>query len=158
MLVTGIIGRGNDIMFKNILLAGDGSPHSVRASEKAVYIAKRTKGAQITLIHVVDDIPSQSDVVDEEMNPRDIPDHRKQRINPLQEKIEQEGIPLSIKHLFGEPGPTIVREANEGDYDVVVIGSRGLNQFQQMVLGSVSHKVAKRVKCPVLIVKINEEA
>lgn len=144
-------------MFKNILLAADGSSHSVRACEKAIYIANRTKGAAITLIHVVDDIPSQSDVVDEEMNPRDIPDHRKQRIFPLQQRIEKENISLTIKHVFGEPGPTIVREANDGNFDIVVIGSRGLNQFQQMVLGSVSHKVAKRAKCPVLIVKIKEE-
>jgi nucleotide-binding universal stress UspA family protein len=35
----------------------------------------------------------------------------------------------------------------------VVIGSRGLNSFQEMVLGSVSQKVAKRVNAPVMIVK-----
>ncbi|WP_280771864.1 universal stress protein [Salipaludibacillus daqingensis] len=140
-------------MFKKILLAGDGSEHSLRACEKAVYIAKHSEKTSITLVHVVDDIPSQSDVVDEEMKPRDIPDHRKQRVFPMVNKIEVEQIPLTVKHLFGEPGPTIVREANDGDYDLVIIGSRGLNQFQQMVLGSVSHKVAKRVKCPVMIVK-----
>jgi isocitrate dehydrogenase len=39
------------------------------------------------------------------------------------------------------------------DFDLVVIGSRGLNTLQEMVLGSVSYKVAKRVKCPVLLVK-----
>ncbi|EGR8654283.1 universal stress protein, partial [Listeria monocytogenes] len=33
------------------------------------------------------------------------------------------------------------------------IGSRGLNSLQEMVLGSVSHKVMKRVNCPALIVK-----
>jgi nucleotide-binding universal stress UspA family protein len=144
-------------MFKNILLAADGSQHSHQACERAIYIANRIDGASITLIHVVDDIPSQSDVVDEEMKPRDIPDHRKQRIFPIKKKIEKEHIPLTIKHVFGEPGPTIVREANDGEYDIVIIGSRGLNQFQQMVLGSVSHKVAKRAQCPVMIVKLNEE-
>ncbi|WP_256592904.1 universal stress protein [Pseudomonas sp. 2822-17] len=46
-----------------------------------------------------------------------------------------------------------MREANNGEYDIVIIGSRGLNPFQEMVLGSVSHKIAKRVECPVLIVK-----
>ncbi|PYZ95210.1 universal stress protein [Salipaludibacillus keqinensis] len=140
-------------MFKKILLAGDGSPHSIRACEKAIYLAKHTEGSSITFIHVVDDVPSQADVMDAEMRPRDIPDHRKARILPLQQKIESENISLNVKHAFGEPGPTIVREANDGNYDVVVIGSRGLNQFQQMVLGSVSHKVAKRVHCPILIVK-----
>lgn len=43
--------------------------------------------------------------------------------------------------------------ANKMDFDVAVVGSRGLNTHQEMVLGSVSHKIAKRVKAPVLIVK-----
>lgn len=140
-------------MFKKILLAGDGSPHSIRACEKAIYLAKHTDGANITLIHVVDDVPARTDVIDEQVMLRDIPDHRKQRVFPLQELIEKEQIPLKIKHVFGEPGPTVVREANDGHYDIVILGSRGLNQFQQMVLGSVSHKVAKRAACPVMIIK-----
>ena len=57
--------------------------------------------------------------------------------------------------LHGEPGPTIVEYANKQSCDMVVIGSRGLNKLQEMVLGSVSHKVAKRVNCPVLISKID---
>jgi nucleotide-binding universal stress UspA family protein len=140
-------------MIKNILLAGDGSQHSLRACEKAVYIAERTEGAEITLIHVVDDLPSRTDVMDEEMNPRDIPDHRKKRVQALINIMEEKQVPFHVKHVFGEPGPTIVREANDTGADLVVIGSRGLNQFQQMVLGSVSHKVAKRAKCAVMIVK-----
>ena len=39
------------------------------------------------------------------------------------------------------------------DIDLVIAGSRGLNTLQEMVLGSVSHKIAKRVKCPVMIIK-----
>ncbi|MCY8631696.1 universal stress protein, partial [Bacillus spizizenii] len=53
----------------------------------------------------------------------------------------------------GEPGPTIVSYANENQFDMLIVGSRGLNSLQEMVLGSVSHKVAKRANCPVLIVK-----
>ncbi|MGM0899696.1 MAG: universal stress protein [Bacillota bacterium] len=37
--------------------------------------------------------------------------------------------------------------------DLIIIGSRGLNALQSMVLGSVSHKVMKRASCPVMIVK-----
>ncbi len=40
-------------------------------------------------------------------------------------------------HLRGEPGPALVRFVNKHDYDCVIIGSRGLNPFQSMVLGSV---------------------
>ncbi|WP_337692580.1 universal stress protein [Companilactobacillus halodurans] len=35
----------------------------------------------------------------------------------------------------------------------MVLGTRGLNSLQEMVLGSVSHKVAKRSEIPVVIVK-----
>ena len=53
----------------------------------------------------------------------------------------------------GDPGTTIVSFANRGGFDLVVIGSRGLNSFQEMVIGSVSQKVAKKVISPVMIVK-----
>ncbi|CAM3737959.1 universal stress protein [Alkalicoccus chagannorensis] len=140
-------------MFQHILLAADGSQHALRACEKAVYIAEKTPGCRITIIHVVDDLPTRTDVMDEAMRPRDIPEHRRERVKPVVEAVEQSGVTYEVKHVFGEPGPTIVREANDEKVDLVVIGSRGLNQFQQMVLGSVSHKVAKRAECPVMIVK-----
>ncbi|MDQ0255739.1 nucleotide-binding universal stress UspA family protein [Evansella vedderi] len=141
-------------MFKNILLAADGSTHSKRATEKALYLAKLSDESIITLVHVVDDLPARSDVLDGTMYSRiTMPDYQKERTYEIEEWINREGISLEVKHVYGEPGSSIVREANNGDYDLVVIGSRGLNPFQQMVLGSVSHKVAKRVKCPILIVK-----
>nr|WP_259337888.1 universal stress protein [Staphylococcus devriesei] len=35
----------------------------------------------------------------------------------------------------------------------IILGTRGLNSLQEMVLGSVSHKLAKRAQIPVIIVK-----
>ncbi|MFA9560537.1 universal stress protein [Evansella sp. AB-rgal1] len=141
-------------MFRQILLAADGSKHSVRATEKALFLSKKIVNSKITLIHVVDALPGRSDVMDENFElSKGIPEHRTERTGKIEEMIRKAEVNLEVKHIFGEPGPSIVREANEGNYDLVVIGSRGLNPFQQLVLGSVSHKVAKRVTCPVLIVK-----
>ncbi|MDU6961556.1 MAG: universal stress protein, partial [Staphylococcus sp.] len=42
---------------------------------------------------------------------------------------------------------------NSGEFQAIVLGTRGLNSLQEMVLGSVSHKVAKRSEIPVVIVK-----
>src|SRR5699024_12290837 len=72
---------------------------------------------------------------------------------PLEEKLKAEALTYNITILHGEPGTTIIKHANEAHYDLAVVGSRGLNAFQEMVLGSVSHKLVKRVDCPVLIVK-----
>ena len=47
----------------------------------------------------------------------------------------------------------MVEVSNSGEYQAIILGTRGLNSFQKMVLGSVSHKVAKRSQIPVIIVK-----
>ncbi len=78
---------------------------------------------------------------------------RRKRLAPVEEKLEAADVSYYVTILRGEPGPTIVEHANQKQVDLTIIGSRGLNSLQEMMLGSVSHKIAKRVKCPVLIVK-----
>lgn len=77
---------------------------------------------------------------------------RKKLIN-IEKIIQEKNVSYEVNILHGEPGPTIVSHANDQQFDLLVIGSRGLNTLQEMVLGSVSHKVVKRADCPVLVVK-----
>ncbi|MFC4560093.1 universal stress protein [Virgibacillus kekensis] len=139
-------------MYKKILLASDGSEHAKRAAENAVNLAKLSSGAQLEIVFVVDPSKAKSDVLNN-WNTVDINDERYSRFREVKELAKQAEVSYEVKILHGEPGPTIVHHANNNDFDVVVIGSRGLNVLQEFVLGSVSHKVAKRAKCPVLIVK-----
>ncbi|WP_227936746.1 universal stress protein [Alkalihalobacillus deserti] len=138
-------------MFKNILLASDGSVHSIRAAEKAVALAKLHQ-AKIDLIYSIDGSTSKSDVLTNNSK-YEVEIKRKEKLAPVVELLEKEEINYQIHMIHGEPGPAIVEFANKGNYDCVVVGSRGLNKLQTMVLGSVSHKIAKRVEVPVLIVK-----
>ena len=78
---------------------------------------------------------------------------RRRKIINIEQLLQQENVPYEVTILKGEPGPEIVAYVNERNVDIVVLGSRGLNGLQEMVLGSVSHKVMKRVNCPALIVK-----
>jgi nucleotide-binding universal stress UspA family protein len=71
----------------------------------------------------------------------------------VERMAKESGVSYEIKILHGEPGPVIVDYVNKNNFEIVIIGSRGLNGLQEFVLGSVSHKVAKRANCPVLIVK-----
>ena len=139
-------------MFKKILLAADGSLHSIRAAEKAIEIAKLSPEAFVDVVYVVDSKTSKEDVL-QNWNKLDTETKRREKMSFIELKAKQHHINYAIKIVRGEPGPMIVKIANEHQYDLVVIGSRGLNSMQELVLGSVSHKVAKRVKCPVLIVK-----
>lgn len=139
-------------MFKKILLATDGSDHALRAAIKAADMAKLISDSIITIVYVVDGTTSKSDVLsagDKEA----INEKRSRKLRPTEQLFKKENITYQIKMLKGDPGPEIVKYANKEDYDLVVVGSRGLNALQEMVLGSVSHKVAKRVECPVMIIK-----
>lgn len=53
----------------------------------------------------------------------------------------------------GSPAEQILQEAEEGNYDLIVMGNRGLGVFSKTLLGSVSTKVLNHTKRNVLIVK-----
>ncbi|WP_456271982.1 universal stress protein [Bacillus sp. AK031] len=139
-------------MYKKILLATDGSEHSKRAAENAIHIAQCSEGSAIEVVYVVDAGRAKSDVL-ANWNSSEMNDFRKERMKDVERKAKEAGVSYDIKVLHGEPGPAIVEYVNANEVDLVVIGSRGLNGLQEFVLGSVSHKVAKRANCPVLIVK-----
>lgn len=139
-------------MFQKILLAADGSDHSVRAAKKAAELAKLSGDSVITVVYVIDGQTSKEDILH---NPDRsvVEEKRRLRLQPVTSLFNSEDLNFKLEKLLGEPGPAIVEYANKNEFDVVVVGSRGLNGLQEMVLGSVSHKVAKRVKAPVMIVK-----
>ena len=138
-------------MFKKILYATDGSDHSLRAGEKAFELARFSSDSKVDIIYVVDPKHSKDEVLNNWG--KDADDARKEKLAFIIQKAKNSGVEFEVVFQNGDPGPTIVNHANKNDYDIIVIGSRGLNAFQEMVLGSVSHKVAKRANSPVLIVK-----
>lgn len=139
-------------MFKNILLASDGSAHSLRAAEKAIHLAAGNPEASVTVLYVVDSKTSKADVL-RNLDTEGITHLRKAKMASIEKKAQEAGVHYEIKILRGEPAPTITKYEMENNIDVILIGSRGLNTLQELVLGSVSHKVAKTAKCPVMIVK-----
>lgn len=139
-------------MYNRLLLAADGSEYSIRAAQEAVKIAKLSKETEVEVLYVVDFSKSKGEVL-QTHNIEELEAERRKKVLPVEELLKQEGIRCSMTMLHGDPGPAIVEYANKSSCDMVIMGSRGLNTLQEMVLGSVSHKVAKRVESPVLIVK-----
>jgi len=139
-------------MYQKILLAADGSNHSVRATQEAIKIASMNPHATITVVLVADYSHSKSDVLHSGSS-IELDLKRRKKLLPVEELLKNANMNYRVEVLHGVPGPTIVEFANKQNYEILVIGSRGLNSLQEMVLGSVSHKVVKRAECPVLIVK-----
>jgi nucleotide-binding universal stress UspA family protein len=63
------------------------------------------------------------------------------------------GVRAETAVLSGVPRDEIVREAHDGDADLVVMGARGLGVVDRWLLGSVSLSVARSVECAVLVAK-----
>ena len=139
-------------MYKHILLAADGSKNSLRAAQEAVKLAGAASDSVIEIVYVIDFNKAKNEVL-HSSSAESLELERRAKLAPVEKLIKEANIKVKITILKGTPGPEIVRYANEKSVDLVVIGSRGLNSLQEMVLGSVSHKVIKRVTCPALIVK-----
>lgn len=138
-------------MYQHIVLAADGSDNALRAAKHAVALAK-SGDAKVEIVYVADFKKAKYEVLHAESNEA-LDYERRQKVRPVEDLLVAENISYDVKILHGEPGPTIVEYVNAHPVDLVIIGSRGLNSLQEMVLGSVSHKVVKRAKAPVLVVK-----
>jgi len=65
----------------------------------------------------------------------------------------QNGIMFEQKIVFGDAGHTIVKFAKDKNFDVIVIGARGLGALKEVFFGSVSNYVLHKTTLPVLVVK-----
>ncbi|MCJ8009566.1 universal stress protein [Lederbergia wuyishanensis] len=139
-------------MYKRILLAADGSENSIRAAKEAVKIASYTEGSVVEIVFVIDYSRGSSDIL-QSKDAETLDFERRKKLLPIEEMLNQAKVTYKVTLLHGDPGQLIVEYVNKQTCDMVVMGTRGLNALQEMVLGSVSHKVAKDAKCPVLIVK-----
>lgn len=137
-------------MYEHILLAADGSENSERAAMEAVKVASSASVVEIVYVISVD--AAKIELLHAQSSESLFLERRRKLAN-VERILRQANVKHQVTMLKGEPGPEIVRYANDQDVDLVIIGSRGLNSLQEMMLGSVSHKVMKRVKCPALIVK-----
>ena len=74
-------------------------------------------------------------------------------IKPFEKVLDESGVDYEVRILEGLPGTTIADVARLDKIDVIVMGSRGVSNFEGLFLGSVAHQVLHKSECPVFIVK-----
>jgi nucleotide-binding universal stress UspA family protein len=140
-------------MFERILVATDGSAHSRRAALAAAELA-RALGASLTLLAVYQVPPGFEGEPDYS---RDL-DAALRETHALLETeaaaiLTAGGPPAEPEAIGGsQPEQTIVDATASGQYDLVVMGTRGLSRLGTTFLGSVSAHVAAHSPIPVLVV------
>ncbi len=139
---------------KKILVTTDGSKYSQKALFKAKQMATEMN-CEVTILSVVnlwDNIYTHNMDVKAQLGKSEM--ERTQAILKEAEEIfvgfEGE---MTTVYKVGDAVDVIVKFSEEGDYDLVVMGSRGLGAFSRTLLGSVSDKVIHHINTSVLIVK-----
>lgn len=134
-----------------IFLPIDGSEHSQRAIAKASELAKLS-GGEIRVFHFQDRELTKSGVVMSLETSADA----KELVDSVIAGLQGAGIKVSGETragLHGGAAKAIVDEANDFGAELIVMGSRGLSDFQGLLVGSVAHKVVHFAHCPVLVVR-----
>jgi nucleotide-binding universal stress UspA family protein len=135
-----------------VLVATDGSEHSIKAVQKALEMAEK-EGAQVTLMSVA--YYSKDDF--DEMPPN------------IQDKLESQAASAlkNAKALFDEkkipveavleagvvPANNILKRAQEVGYDLLLIGSSGLTGLKRAIMGSTAAKVVAQAPCTVMVIR-----
>lgn len=138
-----------------ILVTTDGSKNGDKALLEAKDLAEALN-ANIDILNVVKDMVVNPYMAVNSYNLQTAEDFRKMGEEVLENALKLfEGFKgeVNTKLRTGDPGDIIMQESEDGEYDFVVMGSRGLGTFSRAMLGSVSNKVLNHTKSNVLIVK-----
>ncbi len=135
-----------------VLVATDGSEHSMKAVQEGLELAEK-QGAQVTLMSVAYYVADYL----EEMPPN------------IREKLENEAWAalkkgkalFDAKNLPVEtvletglvPANLIIAKAQDGKFDRIVIGSTGQNALDKIVMGSTATKVVAHAGCEVTVIR-----
>ena len=135
---------------KNILVALDGSKNSKRGLDMAIYLARQFN-TKLVGIYVISNIPKKYYELEYPEKPLLIAADK--IMESAKKRCAQNGILFDRKIDFGDPGLNITKFAKSLNFDLIVIGTRGLSSIKEKFLGSVSNYVLHKSSIPVLIVK-----
>jgi nucleotide-binding universal stress UspA family protein len=143
-------------MYEKILVPVDGSEHSLNALKHAVNLAK-VHNSEITVISVIEELRlpfgAQYSLWANESH-QELIRTSLESINKVITAIKQKEPELLIDSeiIEGEPAKTIVKTAEMNNCSLIVMGKRGMGFIEELIMGSVTHKVVNTSKVPVTIV------
>jgi nucleotide-binding universal stress UspA family protein len=160
-------------MAHKVVIALDSSEGAWRAVEYVAEAFGHTPGVQVTLLHVLSGLPpafwDDGHILEEkEKASRQhlMANWQKEQemkwqglVKKAHERLTKAGVPKDavvnkFKPKYYDVAEDILTEAEDGGFDTVVMGRRGLGLAKTLLLGSVTHKVVQNAKgCAVLIVE-----
>ena len=141
-------------MFTKILVPADGSDNSYRALEAALVFSEKL-GSSISVVNVMEQVPITH--IESEKLPNELLEAYKKENQEILSKCSdiahQKGIIIKTVLLQGNPAPVILDYIKKENFDLVIMGSRGMGKFKELILGSVSSKIMHHSPCAVMIIR-----
>ncbi|AAM31150.1 universal stress protein [Methanosarcina mazei] len=140
---------------KKILIATDGSETANEAADFGIGMVGCT-GAKVYALYVIDTSPYRSVSLDKIWSDEVLAEHEKEgrESTAYIERIgKAAGVEVECKVLKGNPADKIITFAEDNDMDMIIVGSLGKGGYERFVLGSVSEKIVRHSKIPVLVVR-----
>jgi nucleotide-binding universal stress UspA family protein len=141
------------VIFDRILAATDGTEASLRGVEVAAQMAAR-HGSEFVVLTAVS-VP-QHMVLASTMDQRTIEGYvermAQEAVGPATEVLRRLKVGAEVKALVGPAAEVILGEMESLGADLVVMGRNSRYEPKDLILGSVSYRVARHARVPVLLV------
>jgi len=138
---------------KKILVPTDFSACSDHAAEEAIDLAAKL-GAQVTLLHAyglpVYISPEGGQFLPNPQTLIEVGDSVRQELARLKDRVDKGGVVVDLVTEQSPAADAIVRVAEEGHYDLIVMGTHGRTGFKHLLVGSVAERVVRTSPTPVL--------
>jgi nucleotide-binding universal stress UspA family protein len=139
-----------------ILVAIDGSKNSLRALKYAIRLAgKLDEPSQLLLVNAHDDIALRgaSQFVGKDAVKDYLDDLSAAELKDAVEMATKAKVAFTRKTLRGQVAPAIAKAADDGQCDLIVLGSKGRSALKDLLIGSIAQRVAAIADVPVTLVK-----
>ncbi len=131
-----------------VVVGYDGSPGGKRALERAANLAG--DGGRVVVVASAESHARTGITEGAHLDPSEI-EQRRLDLEAARTLLAERGLEVDVIEGQGDPGTVIVNAGKHAD--LVVVGSRGLNPVERLLLGSVSSKVVHRAETDVLVVR-----
>src|SRR5699024_9920863 len=150
---------------RNILIAYDGSEMSKAAINEVETLFSHNGNTKICVISISNisnphtNAMMQRKIMDEDVKKiqKEHVEKIKLQLDEIKNRLENNGTTVDTNVLVMEgnnnPGEKICKYATSYNYDLIVVGSRGLGNIKKVILGSVSNYVVNNSDKPVLVIK-----
>jgi nucleotide-binding universal stress UspA family protein len=142
------------MLSKIILVVVDGSQPAKKALEYAASLASKNE-SHLYVVHIIEEFgeliqrwEQHDSYVDE------VKRLSKDSLDECESRARELGVTkIDTIEEEGNAAEKILQIAKDKEVDTIVVGNKGLNIAEELLEGSVSHKISHHAKCSVIVVR-----